>query len=957
MSTFQKLGSHFIPVLQATLEQYVDPASGARHVHLASEQEELVFLVGFPTVPQVSDGRAHILEHLALCGSERYPVADPFFAMMRRSTATFMNAMTYPDRTVYPFASTDRADFFNLLDVYLDATFFPKLDYLSFRQEGWRHTVKDGQLGYQGVVLNEMKGAFGNPMRALNRGIDEALFAGTTYAVESGGDPLVIPELSHQMLLDFHASHYHPSQAMFMTAGRIAAADVQDHIQQRVLSRSSGRSAPRMPELAPVWDAPRQIEVRVPSQEARADEFGVQLAWRLGESSDPLAVTRLQLLGRGLLGDASAPVLKAMESAGFGRPSAMNGADTGSRQLDFHLGMEGLTEDQIEPALAVIRQALDRAAAEGVPAEVFQAALRDMRYRQREVRGGSMPDALGRLLGAVPALMYGGPVLAAFDNEPVLNQLEQQIADPDFFPAMVRELIANPTHVVVRVVPDAQYATRRGELEAQSLAAQQATLDEAQLQRIRDEDEAIAAHRKAGSRTDVLPRIAPSDVSTEPRHVPVVDAPAPDLSAVSIPSNGISYATLLVDLSSLPREDWPWLSLYAELMPELGVGDLGYEQAGAWRQQLVPSFGMYMDALQEAGRPGLTPRLGYFCGGLQEKQADMAEVMRAWALSPRFDETERIAFLVKSGVEQTLSSLAEAGGQLASLAATAPLSAKRRFDHEVHGLASLPFVSALKAQLQQADGAKAIAQRLEQLHQRILACPRRMIWAGSERRLDEALALLEATAPVAAAASSGDQAEAAAPLPPANTALVLSTQVNHCYLAWPAPDSTQPDAAPLAVAAELLTHRILHRRLREEGGAYGGSAGYAGEDGLFLMNSFRDPRLAGTYADFAAALDELQAADYDAEAMDEAIISVIKRLDKPQSPYAQAMEADRLQRRGMTLAVRQQFRARVLGCTLAQVKQAVANWLKPEHASRAAAGRADQDLAGLQPVDVLALAS
>jgi Zn-dependent M16 (insulinase) family peptidase len=263
MTTFKQTGSRAIPSLQATVEEYIEPTTGARHIHLASDSSEMVFLVAFPTVPDVSDGRAHILEHLALCGSQRYPVRDPFFSMMRRSTATFMNAFTYADRTVYPFASTDKKDFLNLLDVYLDATFFPNLDYLNFLQEGWRHELKDGKLTYQGVVFNEMKGAFNDPIRALYSGVESTLLQGTTYEVESGGDPLVIPELTHAMLKEFHASHYHPSQAVFMTAGDISAAEVQEQIAKRVLSKLTG-TAPRMlPELADGWTAPKVNEVRI----------------------------------------------------------------------------------------------------------------------------------------------------------------------------------------------------------------------------------------------------------------------------------------------------------------------------------------------------------------------------------------------------------------------------------------------------------------------------------------------------------------------------------------------------------------------------------------------------------------------------------------------------------------------------------------------------------------------
>ncbi|RYE73105.1 MAG: peptidase M16, partial [Oxalobacteraceae bacterium] len=356
-----------INAMQAVLREYEDPASGARHIHLATDDAEMVFLVAFPTVPDKDDGRAHILEHLALCGSRRYPVRDPFFSMLRRSTATYMNAMTYPDRTVYPFASTSKADFFNLLGVYLDAAFFPKLDYLDFLQEGWRYTLEDGKLGYGGVVFNEMKGAFADPMRALAQGMDAVLFKGTTYEVESGGDPLAIPSLTHDDLKQFHASHYHPSQAVFMTAGAIDPLEVQQVIAEHVLSRLEGTAPRMMPELAPTWDAPQETTIRIPSPTAKDDEFGIQLAWLAGESADANAYYRAQLLEAGLVGDASAPLLHAMESAGYGRPSAFNGMDPSHRQLVFHLGMEGLTRAQTGIARDLIWRTLEKTAETGVP--------------------------------------------------------------------------------------------------------------------------------------------------------------------------------------------------------------------------------------------------------------------------------------------------------------------------------------------------------------------------------------------------------------------------------------------------------------------------------------------------------------------------------------------------------------------------------------------------------------
>ena len=963
MSTFEKVSSNFIPVLQATIEQYVEPASGMRHIHMHTEQAEMVFLVAFPTVPEVSDGRAHILEHLALCGSARYPVRDPFFSMLRRSTATFMNAMTYPDRTVYPFASTDRKDFFNLLDVYLDAAFFPNLDYLNFRQEGWRHAFEGDKLVYQGIVFNEMKGAFNSPMRALDSGIASTLLKGTTYEVESGGDPLDIPELTHAMLKEFHASHYHPSQAVIMTAGNIEASAVQEQVAERVLSKLSGFSPRRLPQLAPAWTAPQENVVKIPSQEARDDEFGLQFAWLLGESSDPLAFYHAHLLSAGLLGESSAPVMRAMESAGYGRPSDMNGRDAGTRQMVFHIGMEGLTEEQIADAHARIWTALEETAEEGIPAAVLHAALRDIKYGQREISSGRMPYGLGRLLHALPLAMYDGDVMDAFDNAAILETLEQQIDDPEFFKKLVRELIANPTRLTTRVVPDAAFFTERAAQEDAKLAALQASLSDEQRAHIVAESAALDAHQQLPSNSEVLPRIRPGDVSAHPRPALAIPEAVNGAVAFSIASNGISYANVLYDVSHLPEASWPWLRLYTDLAPELGVGDMSFDDASAWRQSMVPSFHIGLEAIP---RPQQTMRveLSFSASGLREEHEAIAAVLSAWIAKPRFDEEERLAFLIESLVQDKLSSLAESGSRYAMLASTAPLSPMRRFDDLIGGPAALPFYRRLQQLSKTSEGLQEIARELDALHAHIIAQPPTVLCAGLDQDGVILAGLLDLPRVDQTAAKAEVVEEGAVNAPPvvplalANTALHATSQINHCFVSWTVPGVHSPDASALAVAAELMTNQVLHTALREKGGAYGGSASYAAGAGTFTLSSYRDPRLAGTYADFDVTLTQILDGTFSQEQVEEAIICVIKGLDKPHSPYAEALTAWNMQQRGTTEAVRQQFRTGVLTCTLEQIKAVTRTWLKDGQPSRAAfAGNTTQDLAGLEVVDLLALAS
>jgi len=457
-----------------------------------------------------------------------------------------------------------------------------------------------------------------------------------------------------------------------------------------------------------------------------------------------------------------------------------------------------------------------------------------------------------------------------------------------------------------------------------------------------------------------LPRILPGDVSAQPRPVPTVPALDGNALQFTVASNGISYARAVYDLSHIAPADWPWLDLYVDLLPDLGVGDRDFAAADAWRQVLVPSFRVGLDTTLAPGG-SLRIEVGFSASGLREEHAAIAEVLSTSILAARFDETERMAFLIERLVQNKLSGLAKAGRDYALLAAGAPLSPLRDFQNRITGTPSLPFYGALKKLAQTPEGLAHVAARLAAMHALVTAVvPTRMTAGAGDD--GATLAQMLAAAPAFAAAPAaapvlGAREAPARALAAANLALHATGQVNHCVIAWPAPRVGHPDAPALAVAAELMGAALLHQALREKGGAYGGFASYASDAGMFSMSSFRDPRLAGTYADFAAAVDAILKDDFTQEQVEEAIISVIKGLDKPLSPYGDAITAWQLQRRGITMEVRQQFRTGVLTCTLARIREAVTTWLTPDAASRAAfVGDAGGDLDGLALVDLVALA-
>ncbi|MDP2379087.1 MAG: insulinase family protein, partial [Pseudohongiella sp.] len=395
--------SQVIPSLQLEMQEYEHINTGARHYHLAADNPENVFLVALRTLPMDSTGVAHILEHTALCGSKKYPVRDPFFMMIRRSLNTFMNAFTSSDCTAYPFASRNRKDFNNLLHVYMDAVFFSNLNELDFAQEGHRlDFAEDGNihsdLQYKGVVFNEMKGAMSSENSRLWQTLTNYLFPTSTYHYNSGGEPSHIPDLSYADLKAFYETHYHPSNAIFMTYGDIPALEHQEkfeelalkHFERIDVSHITANQEKRY--LAPVRV---QESYAADASEGTEDKTHVVVAWLLGQSTDLEAAFKAQLMSSVLLDNSASPLMEVLETSDLGKsPSPLCGLEDSNREMSFICGLEGCAEDATLNVEKLILDTLQRIADEGVDQEQVEAALHQLELHQREISGDSYPYGL-----------------------------------------------------------------------------------------------------------------------------------------------------------------------------------------------------------------------------------------------------------------------------------------------------------------------------------------------------------------------------------------------------------------------------------------------------------------------------------------------------------------------------------------------------------------------------------
>ncbi|MBD3821759.1 MAG: insulinase family protein, partial [Thiotrichales bacterium] len=418
-SAFEFIRQHSIESLNINVQHFKHKVTGAEHYHLAADDPQNVFMVALRTVPMDSTGVAHILEHTVLCGSEKYPVRDPFFMMIRRSLNTFMNAFTSSDWTAYPFATENRKDFQNLLQVYMDAVFFPNLDALDFAQEGHRFEFAEPEnpesdLTYKGVVFNEMKGAMSSPVSTLWQTFTTELYPTSTYHYNSGGEPKDIPDLTHQQLVDFHKLHYHPSNAVFMTYGDITAAEHQTQFETLGLSRFKDKvDVIKVPSEQRLTQPKKVVEHYALDEESLDKKTHIVLGWLLGENKNELDVLKGHLLEAVLLDNSASPLRKVLEETDLASaPSPLCGLEDSNKEMVFAVGVQGSEAEHTDAVEALILNELQRIAKEGVDADQVEAMLHQLELSQREIGGDSYPYGLQLILQSLAGAMHDGDPIA-----------------------------------------------------------------------------------------------------------------------------------------------------------------------------------------------------------------------------------------------------------------------------------------------------------------------------------------------------------------------------------------------------------------------------------------------------------------------------------------------------------------------------------------------------------------
>ncbi len=942
--SFIPLRQERIDALSLRIEQFEHRDTGALHYHLAADNPENVFLVALRTVPEDSTGVAHILEHTALCGSKRYPVRDPFFMMLRRSLNTFMNAFTSSDWTAYPFASQNRKDFGNLLDVYLDAVFFSRLDPLDFAQEGHRIELEEpdnpsSNLVFKGVVFNEMKGAMSSVASTLWQALCHHLFPTSTYHYNSGGDPEAIPDLSYEQLKAFYETHYHPSNSIFMTFGDIPAEEHQATFHEQAL-----KHFPRLQERVAV-DLEKRYEAPLRVSEAYAyDEEGsteakthIVMGWLLGESTKLRDTLEAQLLSSVLLENSASPLQQALETTELGTaPSPLCGLEDSLRELVFCCGIEG-SEAEHEGALEdLVLGVIDKVAVQGVPEEQLEAVLHQLELHQREVSGDGMPYGLNLILQALgPATHYADPI-PSMDLEPVIAELREEIKDPEFIRGLARRLLLDNQHRLTLVMtPDQKLSDVRLEKERHRLAELRESMDREQLDAVASQAQALLDRQAQEDDPEILPKVTLADVPATLPELSWTELGDHDLPCTlyEAGTNGLVYQQLSCSIGNLSDKELAILPHLTGMATELGLGERDYLETQHQQSSNVGAINLFtsmrggIDDEQEA-----QASLVLSSKALLRKRAEQSALMRDTLEVLRFDELPRLRDLVAQQRARREQSITGQGHSLAMQAACAGMSPLARLHHELSGMEGIAALRGLDDSLDDAAALEGFSQELQGLYDKL----RKANW--------EALIVAEPGQGQAVAEAALDawgdlprQEVQGLKLQPLreqrHECWVVNSQVSFCAKAFPTVPSGHPDAAALTVLAGYLRNGYLHRAIREQGGAYGGGASHDASTAAFRFFSYRDPRIAGTLDDFDASIRWMSAGEHSPAALEEAILGVIGTLDKPGSPAGEAKQDFHNRRFGRDFAQRMAFRQAILQVSLDDLVRVSETYLKPDAAS------------------------
>ncbi len=919
---FELVREQQIGEISSLARLYRHRKTGAEVLSLINDDENKVFGVTLKTPPEDSTGVAHILEHSVLCGSRKYPVKKPFVELLKGSLHTFLNAMTFSDKTAYPVASQNLKDFYNLVDVYLDAVYFPLISEDTFRQEGWHYELDStqGPMVYKGVVFNEMKGAYSSASAVLGKVSQLSLYPDTTYGVNSGGDPKAIPDLTYEYFKNFHARFYHPSNSRVVFYGDDDPAERLE-ILDGYFSQFERIEPKAEIGLQSRWSAPQKLTETYAANAAEAGKKTglVSVNWLLDEITDPEQVLALNVLESVLVGTAAAPLRKALIDSGLGEGLTGSGFADGIRQPYFTFGLKGIDEADGDKVEALIVETLRALSENGIDPKTIEAAMNSAEFSLRENNTGSFPRGISLMFRSMGTWLYGGDPLAPLSFEVPLQAIKDKLASGErLFETLIKtHLLDNQHRTTVLLKADLAKAETDAAEERARLDAAQQGLDAAGIAAIAEQTRRLKELQDEVDPPEALARIPTLTLEDLPRSNKPIPIAREELEGVpfythDLATSGVIYLDLGFDLKALPGRLLPYLPLFTRALTQTGTVK---EDFVSLTQRIGRTTGgIGASRWISTRRDGKGTAAWLFLRGkaTPDHLGDMLGIMGDVLSGARLDNRERIRQMVlesKAGFE---SSLAGMGNSIVSMRVRAGLSEADWLNELLGGVTHYFFLKQQIAEIEN-DWPKVQAA-LEEIRALLIGRAGMVANVTADSfaigTLRPELAAFIAALPEGQG-SGGGWGYAAGSV---SEGLTFPGQVNYVAKGANLKALGFESTGATAVAIKHLNTTYLWDKVRVQGGAYGGSSGYDPFGGTFAFTSYRDPNLVDTLAVYDGAAKFLEAGVGEQDLL-RSVIGVIGSVDTYRLPDAKGFTSLLWELMGDTEGDRQRRREEILSAS------------------------------------------
>jgi len=917
---FELIKEQDIPEMNTKARHFRHAKTGAELLSLENEDENKVFGINFRTPPKSSNGVAHILEHSVLAGSEKYPVKEPFVELLKGSLQTFVNAFTFPDKTCYPCASQNLQDFYNLVDVYVDAVFHPLLQEHTLNQEGWHYELEDADkpMIYKGVVYNEMKGAYSDPNRILGNASQFSLFPDHVYGLSSGGDPKVIPELTYEEFAGFHKAYYHPSNSRIIFYGD---DDPDERLRLMDTYLTDFELAPAQSEipLHPITDTPRESTVSYAASDEDTKSY-LTLNWMLPEQGDPEIALAFGILAHILLGSPASPLRKTLIESGLGEDLAGVGLEDDIRQMYFSTGLKGINKDDTDKVAELIEKTLAELASNGIDPDTIAASLNTVEFRLRENNTGGFPRGVSVMIRALRFWLYDYDPIAPLAFEEPLNAIKARLEDGEkYFEDLIQtHFVGNKHKTRVLLIPDSELNQRDETAEREKLASIQKEMSPEEIEEVISNTKELIEIQNAPDSAEALatlPMLKLEDLDKAQKKIPLTEETLSDATVLQhdLATNGILYLDLGFDLHTLPEELLPYTGLLGRALLEMGTETQDFvklsQRIGRDTGGIYPDI--FTSTIWESNKSAAYLFLR------SKSTVDQAEklsgLLKDIFLSAKLDDAERFKQIVleeKAGIE---SGLIPSGHMVVHGRLTSKFHETGWLAEKMEGLDFLFFLRELTDKID-ADWSSVLS-KLEQVRELVVTQENLLLnitceaadWRKTRSTVKDLIsALPRKIAPTAAWNPEFSNQ---------NEGLTIPAQVNYVgkganlyYLGYHLSGS-------VAAITKYLGMTWLWEKVRVQGGAYGGFSVFDMKSGLFNYLSYRDPNLLSTLENYdgtAQFLNDLELSD---EELTKIIIGAIGGLDAYRLPDAKGYTSMSRYLTQISDDLLQQYRDEVLATT------------------------------------------